>query len=147
MATPRGVELEQDILLVVLDDLVVIVRHYDRDGAVLLLGHGLALDARLDLARHVIVDKGADVLLGKLLGLVEGELLVLGHILDGKGGPFVDLEVQIAGVSAEGAGVDGGEVDLALVLLGDGLQDVGKLFALLRGRGEDVCQRKTSLRG
>ena len=145
VAAPRGIELKEDILLIVLDNLIVVMRHHDRDRAVLLLGHGLALDARLDLAGHVFVDKRTHVLLRELLGLVEGELLVLGHVLDGEGGPLVDLEVQVAGVGAEGAGVDGGEVDLALVLLGDGLQGVGQLLALLSGRGEDVCQRKAGL--
>ena len=66
------------------------------------------------------------------------ELLVLLRVLDSEGGPLADFEVKVAGVLAEGLGVDGGEVDLALVLLGDGLEGLRESLALFRGLGEDI---------
>ena len=39
-----------------------------------------------------------------------------------KRGPGADLQVEVTSVLAEGLGVDGGEVDLALVLESEGLQ-------------------------
>jgi len=67
----------------------------------------------------------ADFLLCELLALIQGELLVLDSLLDGKGGPLVHFKIQITGVGAEGFGVNDGEVDLALVFLGNGLEGLG----------------------
>lgn len=46
---------------------------------------------------------------------------------------------------AKGFGVNGGEVDLALVLLGNRLEGFGERLALIGSVGEDVCERETGL--
>lgn len=146
MTAPRGVELDEDVLSVVEDDLLVVVGNDDGDGAVLLLGNRLALDAGLHLAAAEVVDELGDGLDGDVLGLLEGELLVLDRVLDGERRPLANLEVQVARVLAERLGVDGGKVDLALVLLGNRLQLGGERLALLLSLGEDVGEGKASLR-
>lgn len=120
MAAPRCVVLDQDILVIVHDNLLVVVGDNDGDRAVLLLGNRLGLDARLDLALEEVADELADVLLGDLLVLGVGVLLVRLGVLDRKGGPLANLQVEVAGVLAKGLGVNGSDVDLALVGRGDG---------------------------
>ena len=142
---PGGVELDEHVLGVIEDDILVVVRDDDGDGAVLLFGDGLGLDARVNLAGYEVVDEGANVLVGDLFCLVVGEFLVLGDVLDGEGGPSVDLEVQVAGVGAEGFGVDGGEVDGAFVLGCGFPEGFAELFSLFGGLGEDVGERKAGL--
>lgn len=145
VSAPWSVELNEHILLVIEHNLIVVLSHDNRDGSILLLGDSLRLDARVDLASDKVVDELADVLVGDLLGLVVGELLVLDCLLDGEGGPLSRLEVEVATMLAEGLGVDDGEVDLALVLLGDGLEVLGDGVALLGGLSEDVGEGKTGL--
>ena len=149
VSAPRGVELNENVLLVV-DDEVLVALGDDHSGTgLLLLGDGLALDAGLDLAGDEVVNERADSLLADVLGstlLGVGELLVLGDVLDGERGPGADLEVQVAGVLAESGSVDGSEVDLSAVLLGDGLEVSGESLTLLGGLGEDVGEGKAGLR-
>ena len=59
-------------------------------------------------------------------------------MLNGKCRVFADFEVEVAGVRTKGRGVNGREVDGALVLDGEGLQGVGEGGALFGGFGEDV---------
>lgn len=138
VTAPWRVELDENVLVVVDDDILVVLGDDDCDGAVVGLGDGLRLDAGVDLAGEELVDEGANVLDVDLLVLVVGELLVLLRLLDGERGPLVGLEVEVAGVLAKRLGVNGSEVDLALVLEGQGLELLGELLALLGGRGEDV---------
>ena len=84
--------------------------------------------------------------MGNLLALVEGEFLVLNCFLDSDGGPFVDFKVKVAGMGAEGFGVDGCDVELAFVFLSDGLQLFGESSALFLCFGENVAQGDSSLR-
>ena len=121
------------------------MRHDDLDAAFLLLGDRLALHARRDLAVDKVLHESADFVMRHLLALVEGEFLVFDRFLDGKRGPLVGLEVEITGVGAKGFGIDGGEIDLAFVLLRDGLQGLGEGFALFRGFCEDVAEWNASL--
>jgi hypothetical protein len=148
VSAPRGVELNENVLLVV-DDKVLVALGDDHSGTrLLLLGDGLALDAGLDLAGDKVVNERADSLLGDVLDsalLGVGELLVLGNVLDGERGPGADLEVQVAGVLAESGSVDGSEVDLSAVLLGDRLEVSGERLTLLGGLGEDVGEGKAGL--
>lgn len=148
VSAPRRVELEKDILLVVDDEILVVLRNDDSDGAVLLLGYGLGLDARLDLACNEILDEFSNGLLGESLDaslLAKWELLVLLGVLDRKGGPVADFQIEVASVLAERLGVDGGEVDSALVLLGDRLEVLGERLALFWSLREDVRKRDTGL--
>lgn len=121
------------------------MRHDDLDAAFLLLGDGLALHARGDLAVDKVLDESADFVVRDLLALVEGEFLVFDRFLDGESGPLVGLEVEITCVGAKGFGIDGGEIDLAFVLLRDGLQSLGERFALFGGLCEDVAKGNASL--
>lgn len=145
MSAPGSVKLDEHVLVVVDDVLLIGVGDNDVDGAALVLGGGLRLDAGLDLASDVVLDVLANSLGRKLLVLVQGVLLVLDGVLDGKGGPLADLEVEVRAVLTKGLCVNGGEVDLALVLLGDGLELLGELLALLGSLGEDVGKRQTRL--
>lgn len=148
VSAPGCVELEENVLVVV-DDEVLVALGDDYSGTgLLLLGDGLALDAGLDLAGDKVLNERADSLLANVLGsalLGVGELLVLGDVLDGERGPAADLEVQVAGVLAESGSVDGSEVDLSAVLLGDGLEVSGESLTLLGGLGEDVGEGKAGL--
>lgn len=122
MAAPRGVELYENIFLVVNDDVLVVMGYYDLNIALLLLGNGLRLDTWVDFARDKIIDKLANVFRRELLALVKRKFLVLDGFLDRKGRPFVSFEVEIGRVGAKGFGVDGGEADGTLVLFCDGLK-------------------------
>jgi len=148
VSAPGGVELKKNILVVVNNEILVALGDDHSGTRLLLLGNRLALDAGLNLALNELLNESADSLLadvldGTLLG--EGVLLVLGDVLDGESGPGADLEVKVAGVLAESGSVDGSEVDLSAVLLGNGLQVGGERLALLRGLGEDVGKGKAGL--
>lgn len=122
------------------------MRHDDRHGAFLLLRDRLALDARVDLAVCKILHKLANVLLGEFLVLgKEGEFLILGDFLNSERRELVCVEVEIGGVLAKGFGVNGCEVNLALVLFRNGLELFGEGVPLFWGFGEDVRERKASL--
>lgn len=119
----------------------------DSDGTFLLLRDRLALDAWLNLAINKVLSELANILGIELLVLWIGEFLVLLNLLDGKGGELVGLEVQVTGVCSESLSINGSEVDLALVLLGNGPQLKSKGVALLGSFGEDVSQGDTGLDG
>jgi hypothetical protein len=144
VTAPGGVELDQDILVGVHDNLVVVLGNNDGDGAVVLLGDGVGLDAGVDLAGNEFVEELADLLLGEVSAL-EGVLLVLRGVLDGESGPLADLEVEVTSVLTESRGVNGSKVDLALVLLGDRLKGGGKSLTLLGCLGENVGEGDTGL--
>ena len=76
--------------------------HNNLNRTLVLLRNRLALDAGLDLSINKVLDEIPNLLLGKFLCLIKGELLVLDGLLDGKGWPFVDLEIQITSVGSEG---------------------------------------------
>jgi hypothetical protein len=140
VSAPWGVELDEDILVVL--DNVFLVRgsNDDVDWAFLGLGLWLRLDRGLELAGFKVLDELGDELLSEGLGLIEGELGVLGGVLNGEGRPLADLEVEVAAVLSEGLGVNGSEVDLALELLSDGAEFAGELLALVLSLSEDVCK-------
>ena len=144
VTAPGSVELNENVLVVVNNDVLVVLGNDDGDGAVVGLGDGLGLDGGVDLASEEVLDEGADLLLVNLEVLVVGELLVLVGALDGESGPCAGLEVEVASVLAESAGVDGSEVDGALVLDGKGLQVLSELLTLLSSLSEDVGKRNAS---
>lgn len=96
------------------------MRYDNLHWALILLWDRFALDARLNLPIKELLNEVANLLLGKLLGLVERKFLVLDSLLNGEGWPFIHFEVEIAGVSTKGFGVDDSEVDFAFVFLSDG---------------------------
>jgi hypothetical protein len=148
VSAPGGVELEENILVVVDDEVLVALCDDDGGARLLLLRDGVALDAGLDLALDELLDESANGLMADVLHgalLVVGELLVLGDVLDGECGPGADLKVEVAGVLTESGRVDGSEVDLSAVLLGDGLQVGGERLALLGSLGEDIGEGKAGL--
>jgi hypothetical protein len=145
VTAPGSVELDEDVLVVVDDDVLVVLGDNGGDGAVLGLGDGLRLDAGVDLAGEEVVDESANVLLGDLLVLVVRELLVLGGALDSERGPLAGLEVEVTSVLAERLGVNGSEVDGALVLECEGLQLLGEVVTLLLSLSEDVRQRNAGI--
>jgi hypothetical protein len=145
MTTPWGIVFNQDVLIIVHDNLSIIVSNNHMNGSILFLRKRLGLDAGLNLAVNKVLNEGTNILLSKCFALVEGEFLVLDSLLDGEGGPLVDLQVEITSVGSESLSVDGGEVDNTFVLLSEGLEGVCELFAFFRGLGEDVGQGDTSL--
>ena len=145
VTAPRGVELEKDIVLVVQNNLFVVIGHNDLNRAFLLLWNRLGLDAGGDLAVHKVLDECADIVMCKLLLLVERKLLVLDGLLDGESWPFAIFEVQVASMCAESLGVNCGEADDTLVLLCQRLEFSGQLSALLWSFREYVGQWDASL--
>ena len=146
MSTPGCVEFKKDILVFIKDNVLVGVRHDNSDWAFLGLGNRLRLDARLRLAIKNILDKFTNVLGLELLVLVIGVLGMLLGVLDGKGREFLRVQVEVSSVGAEQLSIDCGDVDSALVFLGNRLEVLGKLIALLLGFGENVCQWNTGLK-
>lgn len=144
MTTPGSVELQQDIL-VFIDNIFVVVRYDNFDAALLLLGNRLALDAGRDLAVNEILNESADFVMCNLLALVKGEFLVLDSLLDCKGRPLVDFEVEVTGVGAERLGVNSCDVNLALVFLRDGLELFGEGGTLFGGFCEDIAEGNAGL--
>ena len=121
------------------------MRYNDFDATLLLLRNRLALYTWRNLAVNEILDKSADIVMCNLLALVKGEFLVLDGFLNCESGPFVGFEVEIASVCAEGLGVDGSDVDLALVFLGDGLEFFSEGSAFFGCFCENVAKGDASL--
>ena len=122
MAAPGSVEFYKDILLIVHDDVLVIVCDDNLNRAFLLFRDGLGFDAWLNFAVNEFLYESTNIFRGELLVLVKGELLVLDRLLDGEGGPFVDFEVEVAGVGAKRLGVDCGEAKGTFVFLSEWLE-------------------------
>lgn len=136
VAAPGGVELNQNVLvLVVLDNLGVSGGDNDLDGAVVLLGNSLGLDRGLDSAGQDILSQLLHLLNSELTLLVQGELGAGDDVLDTKSGPLL-LQVDVGSVGAELGGVNVSEVHLALEGLGDGL-NLGAVLGALLGSGEE----------
>ena len=121
MPTPRSVEFQENIL-VLLHDFLVAVGDNNSDRTVLLLGNGFGLDAWLNFAIHEFLDKGTNFGLIDLLILVKGEFLVLDGLLDCECRPLVSLQVEVACVSTELLRIYCGEIDGALVFLSNRLE-------------------------
>ncbi len=145
VTTPGGVELEEDIILIVQNDLLVIIGHNDLNRALLFLWNRLRLHAGVDLAINEILDEGANIIVCKLLSLVKRKFLVLDCLLDGESWPFAILEVKVTSMRAEGLGVNGGEADDTLVLFCEGFKFSGQFSALLRCFCEYIGQWDASL--
>lgn len=145
MSTPRGIELNENVLLVIVDKLIVVLSNENSDGTVLALGDGLGLDARLNLALKDVVDKCSNGLLGDLLVLIEGILLAVVDVLDSESGELITDEVEVVGMRTESLSVDGSDIDLALVLLGDRPEHSSELIALFLGLGEQVGKGNAGL--
>jgi hypothetical protein len=142
VTAPWGVELEEDILVVLDDKVVVGVGDNDGDWSLLLLWNWLRLDGWRDLALGVVLNKLGDGLLGELLILWEWELGVLGGFLDSESWPL-GLKVEVWSVSTESDGVNGSEVDLALELLSEWANLLGESLLGLWGVEEDVGEWDT----
>lgn len=133
VTAPRGIELNQNIVLVFQNNFLVVVGHYDLNRALLLLWDWLRLDAGVNLAVNEFLDKCADFIVCDFLVLVEGEFLVLDSLLDSESWPFAIFEVEVASMCAERLGVNGGEADDTFVLLCQRLEFSGQFSALLWG--------------
>ena len=138
VSAPGCIEFEKNVVLIVDHNIFVAMGHNDLNSIFLFFRNWLRLDAWLDFAVNKILHECTNVVHGKLLALVIWELLVLDGFLDGKGGPFVNLKVEIAGVSTKGFCVDGCEADCAFVFLSERLESLGELSALLWSFGENV---------
>lgn len=125
VSAPRRIEFKKYILLVVNDNVIVVMRHNNLDGAFLLLGDGLRLDAWLNFAVDKVLDEFSNVVVSNLLGLVIGEFQVFHGFLNRKGGEFVGFKVQVSGVGTEGFGVNDSKVHFALVFDCQGFESLG----------------------
>lgn len=138
VTAPGGIELEQNIVLVVQHNFLVVVGHYDLNRALLLLWNRLRLDAGVNLAVNEVLDKCTDIVVCDFLVLVKGKFLILDSLLDSESWPFAIFEIEVAGVCAERLGVNSGEADDTLVLLCQGLEFGGQFSALFWGFREYV---------
>lgn len=105
----------------------------DLNGTFLLLGYWLRLNASLDLAINKVLNELADVVMGDFLLLAVRELGVFHRILNGKSRPLAILEVQVRSMGSKSLGINGGEIDSSLMLLGERLQGRCEFFSLFRG--------------
>ena len=133
VTAPGGIELEQNIILVIQNNLLVVIGHNDLNRALLLLWDWLRLDAGVNLAVNEVLDKCADIVMCDFLVLVIGKFLILDSLLDSESWPFAIFEVEVTSVCAERLGVNGGEADDTLVLLCQRLKFSGQFSALLWG--------------
>ena len=102
VSAPRGIKFKKHVVVIVDHNILIAVGYNNLNGVFLLFWNRLRLDAWIDFTVDEILHECAHVIHSKLLTLVIWELLVLDSFLDGKGGPFVYLQVEIAGVSTEG---------------------------------------------
>jgi hypothetical protein len=116
MTAPWSIKLNQNIFLVVKHNVFVILGDNHRHWSFLLLRDRLRLDAGLNLAINIVLNKLAHVLLGDLCS-AEWELLILDGILNGEGRPLADLKIQVSGMCTKSFGINCRKVDFALVLL------------------------------
>lgn len=146
MATPGSVELDEDILAIVEDDLIKLLRDQNEDASILRSRNFLAPEGWLQFASEVVLDERANGFGSGVDILGKRVLELLGDILDNECGPLELLKVHSLGVLVEAVGVNPGKVDLALVLLGDGLEGLDNLLLALEERiNEDIGQRKSGL--
>lgn len=145
MATPWGVEFNEDVPVVVYDNVFIVVGNNNLNGTVLGLGNRLGLDAGLNLAVNKILNEFSNILFGDFLGLIKGKLLVLNGFLDSKSWEFFGVQIEVASVSAKGLGVNGGKVNLTLELDCQRLEGLSQLGTLLRGLGEYISERDLGL--
>ena len=138
MAAPWGIKFHEDIFLIVYNDLVIIMSDNHLNRSFLRLGDGLRFDAWLDFTVDKILNEFSHIIMGELLALIKGEFLILDGFLNSKSREFVSLQVEIAGMSAKGFGINDSKVDFALVFDGQRLESLGQLGALLGSFGEDV---------
>jgi len=138
VTTPRSVEFDKNILLIVDNNVLVVVGDNSSNRSIVLFWDGLRLDARLDLTGQEVVNKLANMLFSELSALLEGEFLVLGCVLDSEGGPFADFEVQVLCMLAKSLCVDRCNVNLSLVLCSDRLECLCQFFTLLGSFSENV---------
>lgn len=125
VAAPGSVKLGKDILGLITVDIVPVV------GDKLInrtLGGGdrLRLDARRDLTSDILLDKVLDSLSGGLAR--QGELSLVGKVLDHKGGPRVTGEVERLAVVNKLDSINVNKVDRALELFGKRLELLDKLL-------------------
>ena len=93
MTAPWGVELNEDVLGLVLDNFVIVVCHNDRDRTFLFLWDRLTLDTGANLTIYEVLSECGNVLVSQFLGLWEWVLLVLLNVLDGESWEFIGFEV------------------------------------------------------
>lgn len=146
VTTPWSIELDKDILFVIHDNFFVIVGDDDGYSSFLLLWHRLALHAGVKFALDELIHKGSNILLIDFLILRHGIFLILDGLLNGKGWPLAYFEVQILPVLSKGLGINGSNVDVALVFFRNWFELVNELLALLGGFGKDVGKWNASLR-
>ena len=141
VTAPGGVELNEDVLAVIIDDIIEALPDNVVDRVVLGRRNDLALELRFDFACNVLLDPVGDTISSDLLALSVGVLELLLQVLDDEGGPLDFHEVKGAGVVTELDGVNPDEVDLRLVFSGDGL-DSSNLGLLVLGSwvDEEVCK-------
>ena len=116
------------------------------NGPFLFLGDGFRFDTWLDLSVYEVLNVGVNFCLGDLLVLRVGVFLVVGGVLDGEGGPFVDFEIQISCVRSERFGVNGSEADYPFVFLGYLPQFFCEFGSFFWSFCEDVGKWDASLR-
>lgn len=144
MTAPRSVKLGKDILGLITVDVVPVVGNKLVNRT---LGgrDRLRLNARRNFTDDILLDKVLDIFSGGLAG--QGELSLVGKILDHKGGPRVTREVERLPMVDKLDGVNVNKVDRALELFGKRLELFHKLFAgrSLVGVGKEVGDGNTLL--
>lgn len=125
VAAPGSVKLGKDILGLITVDVVPVVGDKPINRT---LGGGdrLRLDARRDLTDNILLDKVLDSLGSGLAR--QGELSLVGKVLDHKGGPRVTREVERLAVVNKLDSINVNKVDRTLELFGKRLELLDKLL-------------------
>lgn len=112
VATPRGVEFNEDILGVVHDDLIEVLADEDGDRTVVVLGDILRLDMGDGGSVLPRGSEGGDLVLGELT-LIDDVVLASGAVLDAEGGELA-RETEVLGVVVPSVSIQKDEGELAL---------------------------------
>jgi hypothetical protein len=143
VTAPGSEELDEDILLVIVDDLLEFRSDEIVDRFVIGGRNRLALQGGFDLTSNEAGDEVFNNSVGRSEGLIEREL---GHFLE-----LLDSESRVLSSESERPSVvtvlesvNPDEVDLALVLLGNGPDGVNEgVLVIFGGVDEEIGERKT----
>ena|SRR5436190_12478320 len=145
MATPWGVELHEDVLVIIDHKVLEGVGNDNSHGTLLAFGDRLRLDAGLNFAAKDIFHELTNILLSNLLRLVVRVLFIVDCVLYCEGREFFRFKVEICSMGAKGFGVNSRDIDAAFQLLSDRLQRRSKLCAFFRSFGKNICKGNTGL--
>lgn len=119
MTAPGCIKLNENILVVIKNIVLEGLANNNMNGTILLLGDRLTLDIGSKLAGDKLTNvldnliRGGDLILRK-----DGVLVVALHVVDGKSGELLVVQVKVRSVGTKGLSINETNVKVGLDLLG-----------------------------